>query len=76
MKLKAKSFQRFGIVFWCCCCYCCCCFCVSDRGNKGMASSTFLADWLSTHFEPKDETEGEVVSKVVVVAVVVVIRRH
>ena len=37
---------------------------VSDRGNKGMASSTFLADWLSTHFEPKDETEGEVVSKV------------
>ena len=50
---------------------------VSDRGNKGMASSTFLADWLSTHFEPKDETEGEVVSKVVVVvAVVVVIRRH
>ena len=37
---------------------------VSDRGNKGMASSTFLTDWLSTHYEPKDETEGEVVSKV------------
>ena len=37
---------------------------VSDRGNKGMASSTFLADWLSTHYEPRDETEGEVASKV------------
>ena len=37
---------------------------VSDRGNKGMASSTFLADWLSTHYEPKDESEGEVASKV------------
>ena len=37
---------------------------VSDRGNKGMASSAFLADWLSTHYEPKDETEGEIASKV------------
>ena len=41
---------------------------VSDRGNKGMASSTFLTDWLSTHYEPKDETEGEVVSKVTLIA--------
>jgi len=37
---------------------------VSDRENKGMASTTFLAEWLSTHYEPKDDTEGEVASKV------------
>ena len=45
---------------------------VSDRGNKGMASSTFLADWLSTHYEPRDESEGEVASKVTSVSLYII----